>query len=83
MLRDARWTRARAHTHTHTHTHTRTPAIAMKEEGAVVVFQLPILPQHLLVYDALSYWCMRPCATTACGIKLLVYAALSYQCMRP
>jgi hypothetical protein len=37
----------------------------------------------LLVYAALSYWCMRPYATSACGLTLLVYAALRYKCMRP
>ena len=26
----------------------------------------------------LSYRCMRPYATSVCGLKLLVYAALSY-----
>jgi hypothetical protein len=30
----------------------------------------------LLVYEALSYLCMRPSATR--GLKLLVYEALSY-----
>jgi serine/threonine protein kinase len=27
----------------------------------------------LLVYAALSYWCMRPQVTDVCGLKLLVY----------
>ncbi len=31
-----------------------------------------------LAHAALSYWCMRPEATSACGLKLLVYAAVSY-----
>jgi hypothetical protein len=31
-----------------------------------------------LVYEALSYSCMRPNATNACDLKLLVYAAFSY-----
>jgi hypothetical protein len=42
------------------------------------------------VYEALCYYCMRPKATSLCGLMLLVYealvlvyAALSYQCMRP
>jgi hypothetical protein len=26
------------------------------------------------VYEALSYWCMRPWATSARGLKLIVYA---------
>jgi hypothetical protein len=30
------------------------------------------------VYAALSYKCMRPYATSVCGLTLLVYAALSY-----
>ena len=34
--------------------------------------------QKLLVYEALSYECMRPSATRVWGLKLLVYAALSY-----
>jgi len=29
----------------------------------------------LLVNDAFSYWCMRPYATSVCGVKLLVYEA--------
>jgi polyferredoxin len=29
----------------------------------------------LLVYEALSYYCMRPGATIVCGLALLVYAA--------
>ena len=34
----------------------------------------------LVVYAALSYYCMRSeaTATTVCGLKLLVYAALSF-----
>jgi hypothetical protein len=36
----------------------------------------------LLVYQALSYQCMRPYATSVCGLKLLVYQALSYQAIR-
>ncbi len=32
----------------------------------------------LLVYEALSYECMRPPATIAGGLKLLAYAAVSY-----
>ena len=32
----------------------------------------------LLVYEALSYLCMRPDATCVCGLKLLVYEALNY-----
>jgi hypothetical protein len=36
----------------------------------------------LLVYAALSYWCMRSKATSVRGLKLLVYAAFSYLCMR-
>jgi hypothetical protein len=31
----------------------------------------------LLVYEALSDWCMRPEATSVCGLELLVYAASS------
>ncbi len=27
------------------------------------------------MYEALSYQCMRPSATTVCGLNLLVYAA--------
>jgi hypothetical protein len=34
------------------------------------------------VYEALSYWCMGPYATSVGGLKLLVYEALSYWCMR-
>jgi hypothetical protein len=30
------------------------------------------------MYAALSYQCMRPEATSVCGLKLLVYAALRY-----
>jgi serine/threonine protein kinase len=30
------------------------------------------------VHAALRYECMRPDATSACGLKLLVHAALSY-----
>ena len=37
----------------------------------------------LLVYQALSYWCMRPLDTGVCGLKLLVYEALRYWCMWP
>jgi hypothetical protein len=37
----------------------------------------------LLVYEAFSYLCMRPSATSVRGFKLLVYEALSYYCMRP
>jgi hypothetical protein len=29
----------------------------------------------LLVYAALTYWCMRPSATGVCSLKLLVYEA--------
>jgi hypothetical protein len=36
-----------------------------------------IMPK-LLVCEAFSYWCMRPQATSVCGLKLLVYAASSY-----
>jgi hypothetical protein len=32
----------------------------------------------LLMYEALGYWCIRPCATGVCGLKLLVCKALSY-----
>ncbi len=32
----------------------------------------------LLVYEALSYECMRPSATSVWGFKLQVYEALSY-----
>ena len=32
----------------------------------------------LLVYEALSYECMRPSATRVGGLGLLVYEALSY-----
>ena len=35
------------------------------------------------MYEALSYLCMRPYATSVCGLKLLVYEALSCWCMRP
>ena len=31
-----------------------------------------------LLYAAFSYLCMRPSATSVCGLKVLVYAALSY-----
>ena len=27
----------------------------------------------LVMYEALGYWCIRPCATGVCGLKLLVY----------
>jgi hypothetical protein len=37
----------------------------------------------LLVYAALSYWCMRPYAASVCRLQLLVYAALRYYGMRP
>jgi hypothetical protein len=30
------------------------------------------------VAEAFSYYCMRPSATSACGLQLLVYEALSY-----
>ena len=30
--------------------------------------------EMVLVYAALSYQCMRPYATSVCGLKLLVYA---------
>jgi hypothetical protein len=33
-----------------------------------------------LVYEAFSYWCMRPQATGVWGLKLLVYEALSSSC---
>ena len=33
---------------------------------------------QLLVYEALSYWCMRPSATSVCGLELLGYTALRY-----
>ena len=29
----------------------------------------------LLVYEAFSYWCMRPYATSVCSLKLLPYLA--------
>ena len=36
----------------------------------------------LLVYEALRYKCVRPCATSVCydcmGLTILVYVALSY-----
>ena len=32
----------------------------------------------LLMYEALSYMCMRPSATSVSGLKLLVYEASSY-----
>jgi len=32
----------------------------------------------LLVYEALSYECMKPKGASVCGFKLLVYEALSY-----
>ena len=44
------------------------------------------------MYAVLSYYCMRPEATSVCGLELLayetfeellVYEALSYWCMRP
>ncbi len=35
------------------------------------------------MYEALSYQCMRPYATSVCGLKLLVYEALRYKYMRP
>jgi hypothetical protein len=38
--------------------------------------------RKVLVYEALSYWCMRLWATSVWGLKLLVYEALSYCCMR-
>ena len=41
--------------------------VALRDIGAV-----------LLVYAPLSFWCMRPSATSVCGLKLLVYEALSY-----
>jgi hypothetical protein len=31
----------------------------------------------LLVYEALRYQCMRPCATSVCGLKLLADEASS------
>jgi hypothetical protein len=33
---------------------------------------------ELLVYEALSYLCVRPYATTVGGLELLVYEVLSY-----
>jgi hypothetical protein len=35
------------------------------------------------VHAASNYKCMRPYATSVCGLTLLVYAALRYKCMRP
>ena len=35
----------------------------------------PQLVHELLVYEALSYYCMRPQATSVLGLKLLVYEA--------
>jgi hypothetical protein len=37
---------------------------------------------RLLVYEALSYKCVRP-AASVWGLELLVYTILSYWCMRP
>ncbi len=37
----------------------------------------------LLVYAAVSHYCMRPYATGVCALTLLVYAAVSHYCMRP
>jgi hypothetical protein len=31
-----------------------------------------------MVFEALSYQCMRPYATSVCGLNLLVYETLSY-----
>jgi hypothetical protein len=31
----------------------------------------------LLVYEALSYYCVMPYATSVCDLQLLVYATLS------
>ena len=39
--------------------------------------------EHIIVYEALNYSCMRPWATCVWGLKHLVYAALRYFCMRP
>ena len=36
----------------------------------------------LLLHEALSYSCMRPEATSVCGVKVHVYEAWSYLCMR-
>ena len=35
------------------------------------------------MYEALSYQCMRPYATSVCGLNLLVYEALSYYQIEP
>jgi hypothetical protein len=32
----------------------------------------------MLVHEAVSYWCMRPEATSVWGLKLLVYEVSSY-----
>jgi hypothetical protein len=34
--------------------------------------------ERILVYEALSYQCMRPSATSVRGLTLLVYAAFRY-----
>ena len=37
----------------------------------------------LLAYEAFSYYCMRPSATSVWGLKLLVYEVFSYHCVGP
>jgi hypothetical protein len=33
---------------------------------------------QLCVYEAFSYYCIRPSATSVCGLKLLVYEVFRY-----
>ena len=37
----------------------------------------------VLVYEALSYECIKPYATSVWGLELREYEAISYECMRP
>ena len=52
--------------------------VALKLDIACGATLTPSRDLKLLVYEALSYTCMRPSATSVCGLKLQVYEALSY-----
>jgi hypothetical protein len=56
-------------------------ALFVAEDQVTSVSGLKVLAHEalkLLVYEALRYQCMRPCATSAWGLTLLVHEALRY-----
>jgi hypothetical protein len=51
---------------------------AGEDRGASALSVGCTLVTALLVYEAFSYYCLRPSATSVCGLKLIVYETLSY-----